>query len=52
LHSDLANALDNLISYIQGQWDANKDDENLVYIHTVLLHICQPPTCPVVQHKL
>jgi hypothetical protein len=52
LHSDLGDALENLISYIWSRQDANKDDENLVRIHTVLLHICRPPTCPVVQHGL
>jgi hypothetical protein len=40
LHSDLGNALENLISYIRGQQDVDRDDENLVRIHTVLLHIC------------
>jgi hypothetical protein len=40
LHLDLANALKNLISYIQHQQDANKDNEDLVHIHMVLLHIC------------
>jgi hypothetical protein len=48
LHLDLKNALDNLIFYIQGQQDANKDDEDLVHIHMVLLHICRLPTCPIV----
>jgi hypothetical protein len=50
LHSDLGDALENFISYIRSQQDADTDDEDLVRIHTVLLHICQPPTCPVVQH--
>jgi hypothetical protein len=49
LHLDFANALKNLISYIQRRQDANKDDQDLVHIHMVLLHICWPPTCPVVQ---
>jgi hypothetical protein len=52
LHLDLANAFDNLISYIERRQDANIDDEDLVHIHMVLLHICRPPTCPVVQHGL
>ncbi|CAN5958592.1 unnamed protein product [Sphagnum jensenii] len=49
LHSDLADALDDLVFYIRGRQDADRDDEDLVRIHTVLLHICRPPTCPVVQ---
>jgi hypothetical protein len=28
----------------------DRDDKDLVPIHTVLLHICQPSTPPVVQH--
>jgi len=52
LHLDLANALKNLISYIQHQQDANKGDEDLVHIHMVLLHICQLLTCPVIQQEL
>jgi len=52
LHSDIGDALENLISYIQSRRDADKDDEDFVPIHTVLLHICRPPTCPVVQHEL
>jgi hypothetical protein len=52
LHSDLGDALDSLISYIRGRQDANRDDEDLLHIHTVLLHICRPPTCPVVPHGL
>jgi hypothetical protein len=52
LHLDLANALKNLISYIQRWQDTNKDDEDLVHIHMVLLHICWPPTCPVIQQEL
>ncbi|CAM6013301.1 unnamed protein product [Sphagnum balticum] len=51
LHSDLANALDDFVSYIQGRQDADRDDEDLVRIHTVLLHICRPLTCPVVQQE-
>jgi hypothetical protein len=51
LHSDLGDALENLISYIRSRQDADRDDEDLVRIHTVLLHICRPPTCPVVQHR-
>jgi len=42
LHLDLANALENFISYIQCRQDANM----------VLLHICRPPTCLVVQQEL
>ncbi len=52
LHSNLGDALENLISHIQIRRDADGDDEYLVAIHTVLLHICKPPTCPVVQHGL
>ncbi len=52
LHSDLGDALENLISYIQSRQDANRDDEDFVRIHTVLLHICRPPTCSIVQHRL
>jgi hypothetical protein len=48
LHSNLEDALENLIFHIRSQRDANEDDENLVPIHTVLLHICRPQTCPVV----
>jgi len=48
LHSDLGDALKNLISYIQSRQDANIDDEDLVRIHTVLLHICRLPTCSIV----
>jgi hypothetical protein len=51
LHSDLADALDDFVSYIQGRQDADRDDEDLVRIHTVLLHICRLPTCPVVQQE-
>jgi hypothetical protein len=40
LHSDLGDALENLISYIRSRQDADRDDEDLVRIHTVLLHIC------------
>jgi hypothetical protein len=40
LHSDLGDALENLISYIRNRRDADKDDEDLGPIHTVLLHIC------------
>jgi hypothetical protein len=50
LHSDLGDALENIISYIRSRQDADRDDEDLVRIHTVLLHICRPLTCPVVQH--
>jgi hypothetical protein len=50
LHSDLGDALENLIFYIRSRQDADRDDKDLVRIHTVLLHICRPPTCPVVQH--
>jgi hypothetical protein len=42
LHPDLANALDHLISYIRGRRDANMDDEDLVHIHSVLLHVAPP----------
>jgi hypothetical protein len=52
LHSDLANALDRFISYIQGWQDADMDNEDLIHIHTVLLHICRPPMCPVIPHVL
>jgi hypothetical protein len=52
LHSDLGNALDNLISYNRSRRDADRDDENLIPIHMVLLHICRPPTCLVIQHGL
>ncbi len=48
LHSDLGDAFENLISYIRSQQDADRDDEDLVRIHTMLLHICWSPTCPVV----
>jgi hypothetical protein len=51
LHSDLRDALDNFVSYIRGRQDADMDDEDLVRIHTVLLHICRPPTCQVVQQE-
>jgi hypothetical protein len=37
LHLDLANALENFISYIQHRQNANIDDEDLVHIHMVLL---------------
>ncbi|CAK9274087.1 unnamed protein product [Sphagnum jensenii] len=40
LHSDLGDALDNFVSYIRGRQDADMDDEDLVCVHTVLLHIC------------
>jgi hypothetical protein len=30
----------------------DEDDEDLVPIHMVLLHICRPLTCPVIQHEL
>jgi hypothetical protein len=50
LHSNLEDALENLISYIRSRQDADRDDEDFVRIHTVLLHICRPPTCPIVQH--
>ncbi len=52
LHSNLGDALENLISHIRSRRNADGDDEDLVPIHTVLLHICRPPTCPVVQHGL
>jgi hypothetical protein len=52
LHSDLTDALDRLISYIRGRQDADMDNEDLIHIHTVLLHICRPPMCPVVPHGL
>jgi hypothetical protein len=52
LHSNIGDALENLISYIQSRQDADRDDEDFVCIHTMLLHICRPPTCPVVQHEL
>jgi hypothetical protein len=39
LHLNLANALENIIYYIQCRQDTNKDDEDLVHIHMVLLHI-------------
>jgi hypothetical protein len=52
LHSDLGDALENLIFHIRSRRDADGDGEYLVPIHTVLLHICRPPTCPVVQHRL
>ncbi len=52
LHSDLGNALENLISHIRSRRDTNRDDEDLVPIHMVLLHICRPSMCPVVQHGL
>jgi len=51
LHSDLGDALDNFVSYIRGRQDADMDDEDLVRVHTVLLHICRPPTCQVVQQE-
>ncbi len=51
LHSDLGDALENLISYIRSRQDADRNDEDLVRIHTVLLHICRPLTCPIVQHE-
>jgi hypothetical protein len=50
LHPDLGDALENLISHIRSRRDAEGDDEDLVPIHAVLLHICRPPTCLVVQH--
>jgi hypothetical protein len=49
LHPDLRDALENLISHIRSRQDADGDDEDLVPIHTVLLHICRLPTCLVVQ---
>jgi hypothetical protein len=52
LHSDLEDALENLISHIRSRRDADTVDEDLVPIHMVLLHICRPPTCSVVQHGL
>jgi hypothetical protein len=52
LRSDFRDALENLISHIRSRRDADRDDEDLVPIHTVLLHICRSPTCPVVQHGL
>jgi hypothetical protein len=52
LHSNLADALDCLISYIRGRQDADMDNEDLIHIHTVLLHICRLPMCPVVPHGL
>ncbi|CAK9222152.1 unnamed protein product [Sphagnum troendelagicum] len=51
LHSDIGDALDNFVSYIRGRQDADMDDEDLVRVHTVLLHICRPPTCQVVQQE-
>ncbi len=36
LHSDLGDALENLISYIRSRQDADKDDEDLVPIHMLL----------------
>jgi hypothetical protein len=51
-HPYLANALDRLLSRIRGRQDADVDDEDLVHIHSVLLQLCRPPTCPVVQHGL
>ncbi len=45
LHSDLADALDNFISYIRGRQNAGRDDEDLVRIHTVLLHNNEVPDC-------
>ncbi len=36
LHSDLGDALENLISYIRSRQDADRDDEDLVPIHTLL----------------
>jgi hypothetical protein len=50
LHSDLGDALENFISYIRSRRDADRDDEDLIWIHTTLLHICRPLTRPVVQH--
>ncbi len=52
LHPNLANALDRLLFHIRGRQDADTDDEDLVHIHSVLLQLCRPPTCPVVQHGL
>jgi hypothetical protein len=52
LYSNLRDALKNLIYYIQGRQDVNKDDEDLVHIHMVLLHICWLLTCPILQHEL
>jgi hypothetical protein len=52
LHSDLADAFDRLISYIRGRQDADMDNEDLIHIHMVLLHICRSPMCPVVPHGL
>ncbi len=39
LHPDLGDALENLISHIQSRRNAEGDDEDLVPIHVVLLHI-------------
>ncbi|CAK9868446.1 unnamed protein product [Sphagnum jensenii] len=50
LHPDLLNALDRLLSHIRGRQDADADDEDLIHIHSVLLQLCRPPTCSVVQH--
>ncbi len=52
LHLDLANALENFISYIQCWQDANKNEIFFVHIHMVLLHICELSTCPIVQQEL
>jgi len=52
LHLDLVDAFDRHSSYIRGQQDANMDNENLIHIHTVLLHIRRPSMCPVVPHGL
>jgi hypothetical protein len=52
LHSNLGDALDNLISYIRGRQDADRDDEDLLHIHTVLLQIYRLSTCLVVPHGL
>jgi hypothetical protein len=52
LHFDLANALENLISYIQRRQDANRDDEDIIHIHMVLLHICRLPTFLIIQQEL
>ncbi|CAK9882162.1 unnamed protein product [Sphagnum jensenii] len=49
-HPDLGDALENFISHIRSRRDADKDDEDLVPIHAVLLEICRPPACSVVQH--
>jgi hypothetical protein len=50
LHPDFEDALENLISHIRSRRDADRDDKDLIPIHAVLLHICRPSTCLVVQH--